>query len=40
MGEASSTLPGWLRDPTPCDPLSDTAPMLDACFRGLVRDWQ
>jgi len=30
----------WLRDPTLFDPLSDTAPMIDACFRGLVRDWQ
>ncbi len=30
----------WLRDPTLFDPLSDSAPMIDACFRGLVRDWQ
>jgi TetR/AcrR family transcriptional repressor of mexAB-oprM operon len=30
----------WLRDPTLFDPLSDTAPMIDACFRGLVQDWQ
>ncbi|MDA7088042.1 TetR family transcriptional regulator [Pseudomonas sp. SA3-5] len=30
----------WLRDPTLFDPLSDSAPMIDACFRGLVRDWR
>lgn len=30
----------WLRDPTLFDPLSDAAPMIDACFRGLVRDWR
>ncbi|MDO9638213.1 MAG: TetR family transcriptional regulator [Pseudotabrizicola sp.] len=30
----------WLRDPTLFDPLNDTAPMIDACFRGLVQDWQ
>lgn len=30
----------WLRDPTLFDPLHDTTPMIDACFRGLVRDWQ
>lgn len=30
----------WLRDPTLFEPLSDTAPMIDACFRGLVRDWR
>ena len=29
----------WLRDPKLFDPLSDTAPMVDACFRGLIRDW-
>lgn len=29
----------WLRDPNLFDPLSDTAPMIDACFRGLIRDW-
>jgi len=29
----------WLRDPTLFDPLQDTTPMIDACFRGLVRDW-
>jgi TetR/AcrR family transcriptional repressor of mexAB-oprM operon len=29
----------WLRDSQLFDPLSDTAPMVDACFRGLVRDW-
>ena len=29
----------WLRDPTLFDPLHDTAPMVDACFRGLIRDW-
>lgn len=30
----------WLRDPTLFDPLNDTAPMIDACFRGVIRDWQ
>ncbi|SFP77189.1 TetR family transcriptional regulator [Pseudomonas borbori] len=30
----------WLRDPTLFEPLSDAAPMIDACFRGLVRDWR
>ena len=29
----------WSRDPNLFDPLSDTAPMVDACFRGLIRDW-
>ncbi len=29
----------WSRDPNLFDPLSDTAPMIDACFRGLIRDW-
>ena len=29
----------WLRDPNLFDPLSDAAPMIDACFRGLIRDW-
>lgn len=29
----------WLRDPGLFDPLQDTAPMVDACFRGLIRDW-
>jgi len=29
----------WLRDPNLFDPLNDTAPMVDACFRGLIRDW-
>lgn len=29
----------WLRDPTLFDPLGDTAPMVDACFRGLLKDW-
>jgi TetR/AcrR family transcriptional repressor of mexAB-oprM operon len=29
----------WLRDPNLFDPLSDAAPMVDACFRGLIRDW-
>lgn len=29
----------WSRDPSLFDPLSDTAPMVDACFRGLIRDW-
>ena len=29
----------WLRDPNLFDPLRDTAPLVDACFRGLIRDW-
>lgn len=29
----------WSRDPNLFDPLSDTAPMVDACFRGLIQDW-
>lgn len=29
----------WLRDPTLFDAQADTAPMIDACFRGLIRDW-
>nr|WP_298135888.1 TetR family transcriptional regulator [uncultured Pseudomonas sp.] len=29
----------WLRDPGLFDPLNDTAPLVDACFRGLIRDW-
>jgi TetR/AcrR family transcriptional repressor of mexAB-oprM operon len=29
----------WLRDPTLFDPLVDAAAMVDACFRGLIRDW-
>jgi TetR/AcrR family transcriptional repressor of mexAB-oprM operon len=29
----------WSRDPNLFDPLSDTAPMIDACFRVLIRDW-
>lgn len=29
----------WLRDPNMFDPLTDTAPMVDACFRGLILDW-
>jgi TetR/AcrR family transcriptional regulator, repressor of the mexAB-oprM multidrug resistance operon len=29
----------WSRDPNLFDPLSDSAPMIDACFRGLIRDW-
>jgi len=29
----------WSRDPNLFDPLNDTAPMIDACFRGLIRDW-
>lgn len=28
----------WSRDPNLFDPLSDAAPMIDACFRGLIRD--
>lgn len=30
----------WSRDPTSFDPLRDTRPMIDACLRGLIRDWQ
>ncbi|MEX6504112.1 TetR family transcriptional regulator [Pseudomonas zhanjiangensis] len=29
----------WLRDPTLFDPLCDARPMIDAGFRGLIRDW-
>lgn len=29
----------WSRDPNLFDPLSDAAPMIDTCFRGLIRDW-
>jgi TetR/AcrR family transcriptional repressor of mexAB-oprM operon len=29
----------WSRDPNLFDPLIDTEPMVDACFRGLIRDW-
>lgn len=29
----------WTRDPTLFDPPRDTAALLDALFRGLVRDW-
>jgi TetR/AcrR family transcriptional repressor of mexAB-oprM operon len=29
----------WLRDSNLFDPLCDTAPLVDACFRGLIRDW-
>jgi TetR/AcrR family transcriptional repressor of mexAB-oprM operon len=29
----------WLRDPTLFNPLHDAAPMIDACFRGLILDW-
>lgn len=29
----------WLRDNSLFDPLCDTAPLVDACFRGLIRDW-
>ena len=29
----------WLRDPGLFDPLSDTAPLVDVCFRGLIHDW-
>lgn len=29
----------WLRDNNLFDPLCDTAPLVDACFRGLIRDW-
>ncbi|NQD91708.1 TetR family transcriptional regulator [Pseudomonas sp. CrR25] len=30
----------WLRDPTLFDPLQDTGAMIDALFRGLIRDWR
>ncbi|MES2820520.1 MAG: TetR family transcriptional regulator [Pseudomonadota bacterium] len=30
----------WTRDPSLFDPLQDTANLIDAQFRGLVRDWQ
>ncbi|MCY1403719.1 HTH-type transcriptional regulator TtgR [compost metagenome] len=29
----------WTRDPTLFDPLTDAEPMVDALFRGLVKDW-
>ncbi|MBU1331733.1 MAG: TetR family transcriptional regulator [Gammaproteobacteria bacterium] len=29
----------WLRDPTLFDPLSEARVLIDACFRGLIRDW-
>ncbi|BAN50773.1 TetR family transcriptional regulator [Metapseudomonas resinovorans] len=29
----------WTRDPKLFDPLTDSEPMLDAMFRGLVKDW-
>lgn len=29
----------WLRDPSLFDPLSDTTALVDAGFRGLIRDW-
>ncbi|MEK1906142.1 MAG: TetR family transcriptional regulator [Pseudomonas sp.] len=29
----------WTRDPTLFDPLHDTAGMIDALLRGLLRDW-
>lgn len=29
----------WLRDPTLFNPVQDAAPMVDACFRGLILDW-
>ena len=29
----------WTRDPALFEPLRDTAALLDALFRGLVRDW-
>lgn len=29
----------WLRDPTLFDPLQDTGALIDAGFRGLIRDW-
>lgn len=30
----------WTRDPGQFDPLTDTASLVDALFRGLVRDWK
>lgn len=30
----------WLRDPSLFDPLQDTDALIDAGFRGLIRDWQ
>ncbi|SDH28394.1 transcriptional regulator, TetR family [Pseudomonas benzenivorans] len=32
-------LSDWLRDPTLFDPLQDTGALIDAGFRGLIRDW-
>ena len=29
----------WTRDPTLFDPLSDTAALIDAQLRGLLREW-
>ncbi|KRW58483.1 TetR family transcriptional regulator [Pseudomonas sp. TTU2014-080ASC] len=29
----------WLRDPTIFNPEIDISPIVDACFRGLVKDW-
>jgi TetR/AcrR family transcriptional repressor of mexAB-oprM operon len=29
----------WTRDPQLFDPLKDAEPMVDALFRGLVKDW-
>ncbi|AYF89940.1 TetR family transcriptional regulator [Pseudomonas sp. JS3066] len=29
----------WTRDPALFDPLTDAEPMVDALFRGLVKDW-
>jgi TetR/AcrR family transcriptional repressor of mexAB-oprM operon len=29
----------WLRDTSQFDPEQDAAPMIDALFRGLLRDW-
>jgi TetR/AcrR family transcriptional repressor of mexAB-oprM operon len=29
----------WLRDANLFDPLKDAEPLVDACFRGLIRDW-
>lgn len=29
----------WTRDPQLFDPLTDARPMIDACLRGLIRDW-
>ncbi|MOA52631.1 hypothetical protein D3C78_1759640 [compost metagenome] len=29
----------WTRSPKLFDPLSDSGPMVDAVFRGLVKDW-